>query len=96
MSRSYKRDKYVKWLHKTTNKSRNPQHHIWLKGNYKLNRFMLLYCPGAYGIDLMGTYNVHKTNLDGRHIVSGIARMQLKEEVRQEIESEINLCNNNL
>lgn len=42
MSRSYKRDKYVKWLHKATNKNRNPQHHIWLKGNYKLNRFMQL------------------------------------------------------
>lgn len=96
MSRSYKRDKYVKWLQKATNKNRNPQHHIWLKGNYKLNRFMQLYCPGAYGIDLMGTFNGHKTNPDGRHIVSGIVRMKLKEEARQEIESEIKLYNNNL
>ena len=89
MSRSHKRDKYVKWLHRTTNESRNPQHHIWLKGNYKLNRFMQLYCPSAYGFDLMGTFNGHKTNPDGRHIVSGIVRMKLKEEVRQEIEREI-------
>lgn len=57
---------------------------------------MQLYCPGAYGIDLMGTFNGHKTNPDGRHIVSGIVRMKLKEEARQEIESEIKLYNNNL
>ena len=90
MSRSHKRDKYVKCLHKDMNENRNnPQHHIWLKGNYKLNRFMQLYCPDAYGFDLMGTFNGHKTNPDGRHIVSGIVRMKLKEETRQEIAREL-------
>ena len=89
MSRSYKRDKYVKWLQKATNENRNPQHHIWLKNNYKLNRLMQLFCPSVYGFDLMGTFNSHKTNPDGHHIVSGIVRMKLKEETRQEVVREI-------
>ena len=87
MSRSHKRNKYIKWLQKNTSEDRNPQHHIWLKGNYKLNRFM--HCPCAYGFDLMGTFNGHKTNPDGLHIVSGIVRMKSKKEAIQEIEREI-------
>ena len=50
---------------------------------------MQLFCPSVYGFDLMGTFNSHKTNPDGHHIVSGIVRMKLKEETRQEVVREI-------
>lgn len=86
MSRSHKRNRYIKRIIKEIEK---PWHHIWLKSNYRLGKFMQTYCPGAYGYDLMGTFNGHKTNPDGRHIVSGIVRQKLKREAREEIEREI-------
>lgn len=90
MSRSKKKDKYILWRQKKYNEDdRNPMHHIWLKRNFYPSRFMSIYCPGAYSFDLMGTFNGHKTNPDGRHIVSGIVRMKLKEEAKAEIDREL-------
>ena len=90
MSRSNKRDKYILLYQKTTNDNKNPNHHIWKKKNgFYRCRFIQLYCPIASYCDTKGTWSSHKTNPDGRHIVSGIIRMKLKEEARAEINREL-------